>query len=155
LAATYAAALDAASLTKVAIIADMLFAMFPVINRLVELTLYIGMPDKSHSANLKPYLCPYFLARKFFTHIANHGTFETKRQVAAVTQDRHLENLEALHIWNTVFPFCKAVKIPHFPKPATADGGCGRSHRRAPIAGRHGRKQMPFIEQGFYRDDDQ
>ena len=102
---------------------------------------------------------PLFLAwilYQPFHQFSNHGTFQTKRKIPCISQNRHFKDLKAINKRNAVFPSCQAVVVPHFPEKAAKKGCYGGWYHRAPMTGSQFWENMLFSGQSLeWNNDDQ
>src|SRR5688572_23429067 len=76
-----------------------------------------------------------------FAYVHDERARDTERQVACVAEQRHLEQVKALHVGDAVVPLGEAAGVPELPeKPANERRKCGMQ-QRPPVALRQRSKQ--------------
>jgi hypothetical protein len=93
--------------------------------------------------------------RKRDDHADDDRTLHAKRQVACVTQERHLKDLEAVDKRNPVDPLCQTPVIPHFPEETADQARKGGAENERPVPLRQGFEEMILLEEGLKRDQDE
>ena len=59
--------------------------------------------------------------REVTYHISDQGALQAKRKISGIPQNRHFKNQKPVNKWYPIFPFGKALIVPHLPKKTADD----------------------------------
>src|SRR5690242_6516176 len=76
----------------------------------------IGLPSKNARWRIICQMSLPDLLHGLPHEIHHHRTFQSERQIAGIAEQRHLEQVEPLHVRDAVVPLREAAPVPQFPE---------------------------------------
>src|SRR5882762_1109302 len=72
--------------------------------------------------------------------VHDERAFDSERKISGVAEQRHLEDVEALHVGDAVVPFGQASVVPHLPEESAYQRSERGLQDRTPVAPRERRE---------------